>query len=152
MHLTTYLHLLVTAENILGDSYRTVADGHQADADVHYTCLHFAADCAGQAEAFRPVLTRYDHAREPEPERLHPTGMSATRNGPVGLLRDLQELSQLANLVQSTCTLVVQAAHGARDRDLIDLVNRSDREANGQLAWLRTRMRAAAPQTLLVAS
>ena len=152
MHLTTYLRLLQTAEGTLGDSYRVVAAGHRADADVHYACLRFAADCAEHAEALRPVLTRYDRARESEPERLHPPGLTTARNGPVGLLRDLQDLYQLANLVEITWGMVGQAGHGARDRDLMDIVTRCDRQLKAQLAWLRMRMRAAAPQTLLVAS
>ncbi|HEY1176379.1 MAG TPA: hypothetical protein VGF17_09495 [Phytomonospora sp.] len=47
--------------------------------------------------------------------------------------------------------MVGQAAAGARDRTLLDVVARSGPEVAEQLAWLRTRMRAAAPQTLLVA-
>jgi hypothetical protein len=46
--------------------------------------------------------------------------------------------------------MVGQAGHGARDRDLMDIVTRCDRQFKAQLAWLRMRMRAAAPQTLLV--
>lgn len=83
---------------------------------------------------------------------MHPSGLTSPRSGPVGLLRDLQDLYQLANLVGITWTLVGQAAYGARDRELIDIVERCDREMAAQLAWLRMRMRAAAPQALLVAS
>ncbi len=152
MHLTTYLHLLATAEETLASSYRVVADGHQADADVHYMCRRFAADCTGHTRALRPALARYDHKREREPERLHPPALTTARSGPVGLLRDLQDLYQLASLVEITWAIVGQAAHGERDRDLIHVATGSDREATVQLAWLRMRMRAAAPQTLLVAS
>jgi hypothetical protein len=150
MHLSTYLNLLHTAEGTLGDSYRHVAAGHQADADVHYMCRRFAADCTGHAEALRPAVTRYDSVREPEPDRLHPPGLTAARSGPIGLLRDLQDLYQLANLVGSTWTLIGQTAHGARDRDLIDVVARCGPQITSQLAWLRMRMKAAGPQTLLV--
>lgn len=151
MHLTTYLRLLHTAEGTLGDAYTTVGDGHRLDADVHYTCRRFAADCADHAQALSPALTRYD-SEQTEPERLHPPGLTSARPDAIGLLRDLQDLYQLANLVQSTWTLVGQAAHGARDRDLIDLATRCDRELTTQLAWLRMRMKSAAPQTLLVAN
>jgi hypothetical protein len=150
MHLATYLRLLHTAEGTLGDSYRVAADGHRADADVHYTCRRFAADCSGHAEALRPTIDRYEH-RELEPERLHPPGLATARNGPVGLLRDLQDLYQLASLVEITWTLIGQAAHGARDRDLIDVAAQCGSQVTTQLAWLRMRMKAAAPQTLLVA-
>jgi hypothetical protein len=67
------------------------------------------------------------------------------------MLRDLQDLYQLANLVDITWTVVGQAASGARDRDLLHVVQRCAPEISAQLAWLRMRMKAAAPQTLLVA-
>jgi hypothetical protein len=41
-----------------------------------------------------------------------PAGLTTVRGGPVGLLRDLQDLYQLDNLVDSTWMLVGQAAHG----------------------------------------
>lgn len=47
--------------------------------------------------------------------------------------------------------MVGQAAYGARDRELVDLVEQCGHELGAQLAWLRMRMKAAAPQTLLVA-
>jgi hypothetical protein len=149
MHLTTYLRLLHTAEATLADAYRTIAAGHRADADVHYTCRRFGDDCARHADALEPALDRYPP--EPEPERLHPPGLAGARSGPVGLLRDLQDLYQLAGLVEITWQLVGQAAHGARDRELIDVVGACEHEITAQLAWLRMRMRSAAPQTLLVA-
>lgn len=151
MHLTTFLHLLETADGTLRDAYRVVATGHRADADVYYTCRRFADQCVTHAEALSPVVTRYERAPEPEPERLHPPGLSSARSGPVGLLRDLQDLYQLAGLVEITWALVGQAAQGARDRELIDVVARCDHEVTAQVAWLRMKLRAAAPQTLLVA-
>ena len=50
-----------------------------------------------------------------------------------------------------TCTLVGQAAKGLRDADLIELVTANESETAVQLKWLRTRMKQAAPQALLVA-
>ncbi|HEY1176391.1 MAG TPA: hypothetical protein VGF17_09555 [Phytomonospora sp.] len=151
MHLPTYLTLLATAERTLATSYRRVAHGHADEADVRYTCDRFDRQCVGRAEALVPVIRHYQDRLEPEPDRLHPSAIPAARPGPVGLLRDLQDLYQLANLVDITWIMVGQAAAGARDRTLLDVVDRSGPEVAEQLAWLRTRMRAAAPQTLLVA-
>lgn len=151
MHLTTYLRLLHRSEETLGVSYRHVGDGHRVESDVYYTCRRFAEDAAGHAVALEPVLLRYERVAEAEPDRLHPPGLTAARTGPIGLLRDLQDLWQLTNLVDSTWTMVGQAAYGARDRELIDLVERCDHELSAQLAWIRMGMKAAAPQTLLVA-
>jgi hypothetical protein len=152
MYLSTYLTLLQNAETALARSYRQVATGHRPDSDVYYTCQQFARQCDEHSSALTPTVERYAHVSEPEPERLHPEGLTSVRSGPIGLLRDLQDLYQLANLVDITWTVIGQAAHGARDRDLIALVSRCNEQTTAQLAWLRTRMKAAAAQALLVAS
>jgi hypothetical protein len=48
-------------------------------------------------------------------------------------------------------TLVGQAARGAPDHDLLDVVGHCENETATQLTWLRTRMKQAAPQALVVA-
>lgn len=57
----------------------------------------------------------------------------------------------LASYVDITWTLVGQAAKGARDVDLVDLIDRCDHETSTLVSWLRTRLKSAAPQALLVA-
>jgi hypothetical protein len=151
MHLTSYLTLLAGAESTLAASYRAVAAGPMADSDVHYTCHSFARQCDTHSASLAPVLERYASHSEPEPDRLHPPGLTGHRAGAVGLLRDLQDLYQLATLVTSTWTLTSQAAQAARDQDLIDVVSDAGHQTTAQLAWLRMRMKADAPQTLLVA-
>ena len=152
MHLPTYLTMLAAAERTLAGSHRHVAAGHAEEADVHYTCAGFARQCDAHADALGPVIDRYAGRRQPEPDRLHPPGLTAARPGAVGLLRDLQDLHQLAGLVDITWTLVGQAAAGARDRALLDTVAACHPDITTQLSWLRMRMKAAAPQTLLVSS
>ena len=152
MHLVTYLEFLRQSELTLGESYRVVSAGHRADDDVHYASRGFASECTAHADALAPVLARTEPATEPEPERLHAEPLHAHRDGAIGLLRDLQDLYQLANLVDITWTLVGQAAYGARDGNLIHVVEDCAPQTAAQLAWLRMRMKAAAPQTLLVAS
>lgn len=151
MHLPTYLTMLTTAERTLAHSHRQVAAGHAGESDVHYTCADFARRCTAHAEALAPIAERYADRRQAEPDRLHPSGLEATRSGPIGLLRDLQDLYQLAGHVDITWTLVGQAAAGARDRALLGVVAWCHPEITTQLSWLRMRMKAAAPQTLLVA-
>jgi hypothetical protein len=48
-------------------------------------------------------------------------------------------------------TLAGQAAQGARDRELLEVVQDSEGETEIQLKWLRTRLKQAAPQALVVA-
>jgi hypothetical protein len=151
MYLVTYITFLGRAEETLGRSYRLISQGHVADADVHYMTAGFAQQCFAHAVALAPILARSALPTEPQPERLHVDGPQSHRAGPVGLLRDLQDLYQLANLVDITWTVVGQAAQGARDRDLLHVVHHCIPETRAQLAWLRMRIKAAAPQTLLVA-
>ena len=57
----------------------------------------------------------------------------------------------MATECELTWTLVAQAAQGARDADLLAAAERGQGEAAGQLSWLLTRMKQAAPQALVVA-
>ncbi len=152
MHLSTYLGLLHTGERTLAGSYRQVGEGHQQEADVFYACRTVAGQCDAHVEALAPILERYGEAAEPEPERLHAVGLSSVRSGGLGLLRDLHELYALCSFVDISWTLVGQAAKGLHDRELLQVVQDCESQTSLQLRWLTTRMKAAAPQALIVAS
>jgi hypothetical protein len=100
------------------------------------------------------VIDRYGEQRAgddvDEPERLHAAGLAEARTGEVGLLRDLQDLHVLADLVQTTWVVISQAAQGLRDRELATVASEAGAGTARQLAWLDTRMKAAAPQALIV--
>ncbi|MFC8303294.1 hypothetical protein ACFUCV_06365 [Specibacter sp. NPDC057265] len=152
MKLPVYLGLLHRSEGTLAASFRQVAEGHGHEPDVHFLCLTLAAQCDAHQKALAPIIARYGETRdEDEPERLHAQGLAETRSGPVGLLRDLQDLYLLASLVDITWTMVKQAAQGLRDVELLGVVANCDGQTGTQLKWLQTRMKQAAPQALIVA-
>lgn len=149
-HLTTYIGLADHSEQLLADSLRTIADGHARVADVFHIA-HLLADWSdAHREALAPVIARYGESDVDEPERLHAAGLATTRDGEIGLLRDLQDLHILATLVQTTWTVIAQGAQGLRDRELLDVATSSNAETSRQLTWLNTRMKTAAPQALIV--
>jgi hypothetical protein len=151
MHLATYLDLLDEGSGALADSLRIVADGHAVEADVHHTALQLSAKYEHHRDLLRPFVERYtDHPGGP-PERLHAEPVHETRSGGVGLLRDLLDLFLLATYLQQAWTLVGQAAKGNRDTDLVQTVDTCSADVDTALSWLETRMKAAAPQALLVA-
>ncbi|WP_258375595.1 hypothetical protein [Curtobacterium sp. MCSS17_008] len=153
MLLPVYLGLLRRSEQLLAESFRQVAEGHAAEPDVFHLCHTLAVQCDGHAERLDPVIERYGEAdTEDEPERLHAEALPTTRSGPVGLLRDLQDVYVLASLVDITWTVVRQAGQGLRDEELLAVVAGCAQETELQLSWLRTRMKQAAPQALVVAS
>jgi hypothetical protein len=82
---------------------------------------------------------------------LHTTLFSEPRGGALGLLRDLHDPYLMAGECDISWTLVGHAAAGAHDTGLQDVVQRRAKETATQLAWLKTRMKQAAPQPLVVA-
>jgi hypothetical protein len=151
MMLNVYLGMLRRAEELLASSYRVVGDGHAAEPDVHGICHLLARQCDAHERALRPVLDRYGERPGDEPDRLHVTAIESTRSGPVGLLRDLQDLCLIAQLVATTYTVVKQAAAALRDEELLGVIADCDGETETQIAWIFTRMKQAAPQALVVA-
>ncbi len=152
MKLPTYLGLLEKSESTLAESFRQVARGHGHEPDVHFICQTLAAQCDDHQQALKPILARYGESEvDDEPARLHADGLSETRSGPLGLLRDLQDLNLLASLVDITWTMVKQAGQGLRDKELLDVVAACDGQTTKQLKWLSTRMKQAATQALLIA-
>jgi hypothetical protein len=151
MQLAHYLGLLHRAQEQLAKAFREIGEGHADEQDVFHQCLRLARQCDAHAEALKPFADRYGEEADDEPERLHSTLFEGAREGPLGLLRDLHDLYLMASECDITWTLVGQAAQGARDTELLDVVRKCEGETSIQLKWLKSRMKEAAPQTLVVA-
>ena len=153
-HLPTYVGLLHRTEQTLADSFRAVGEGHAAEGDVFHTCRTLAGMSDEHVRLLAPVVQRYGEQGQgddvEEPERLHADGLAQTRAGAVGLLRDLQDLHVLGTLAQTTWTVVRQGAQGLRDHELLEIAEQAGSSTSRQLSWLLTRMKAAAPQALLM--
>ncbi|MEV6319042.1 hypothetical protein [Streptomyces sp. NPDC051776] len=151
MNLPTYLGLLEHAECTLAEAFRSVADAHQSEPDVHLLARKMSGQCDDRAARLRPMIERYGEREDQEPERMLMGQFSRERHGGLSLLRDLHDLYVMAHFVAITWTMVLQAAQGLRDKELLQAAEASVAETTGQIRWLRTRMNAAAPQALLVA-
>jgi hypothetical protein len=153
MHLAHYLSLLHGAQTALGQRLREVGDAHRDEADILHICGRLAEQCDKHAELLGPFERDYAAGTDSNaPNELHPERFTGPREGPLGLLRDLQDLYVMAAEGDICWTLIGQAAQGARDTELLDVVRRCEGETAIQLAWLRTRMKQAAPQAPVVAS
>ena len=152
-HLSTYVALVHRSEQTLADSFRVVGQGHAKHPDVLFTCQALADMSDTHVRALTAIARRYGEDNDvAAPERLLLTGLTEVRRTPVGLLRDLQDLHLIATLVQTTWTVIGQAAQGLRDDELSSLSTSASHDTIRQLAWLTTRMKVAAPQALIVAS
>jgi len=152
VHLANYLGYLHRAELNLAGGFRKVAESHAAEADVYHTCNTLAKQCETHAEQLEPFVNRYGEERPEEPENLYHELFGETRSGGLGLLRDLHDLYLMANACDISWTMIGQAAQGTRDRELLETVEACERQTATQIKWLKTRMKQAAPQALLVAS
>lgn len=152
MHLAHYLGLLHRAQETLAAAFREVAAAHSEEADIVSLGAQQAERCDERAAALRPFADRYAEDAPDEPERLHSELFRGARSGGLGLLRDLQDLYLMTAECDICWTVVRQAAQGLRDEDLLATVEQGAAETAVQLAWLRTRMKAAAPQALVVAA
>jgi hypothetical protein len=152
VHVAHYLGLLHKAQVDLADAFRQVRDAHAEEVDVFHTCEKLAKECDGHAERLQPFAERYGEDAPDEPDRLYSELFKGTRTGGLGLLRDLHDLYLMACECDMAWTLVGQAAQGLRDRELLEVVTASEGETAMQLKWLRTRMKQAAPQALVVSS
>lgn len=152
MKLPVYLGLLAESEATLAQGFRQVAKAHGDEPDVHYLCMSLASQCESHRDKLKPVIERHGEAEEDdEPDRLHADALAEARTGPLGLLRDLQDLYLLASMTDITWSMVGQSAMALHDSELMDVVQSCDKETAVQLRWLRTRMKQAAPQALIAA-
>jgi hypothetical protein len=151
VQLAHYLGFLHRSQLDLAQAFREVGEGHAEEADIFHISRTLAEQCDGHAERLRPFVERYGEEEAEEPDRLHSELFKGTREGPIGLLRDLHDLYLMAAEVDISWTLVAQAAQGARDSELLETVEACEEETATQMAWLKSRMKEAAPQALVVA-
>jgi hypothetical protein len=151
MMLPVYLGMLHRAEQVLSESLHTLGDGHADEPDVYEATLVLANQAEAHVRLLQPIVGRYGEQQDDEPDRLHAVALPEPRTGPLGLLRDLQDVHLIATFVDSTYALVKQAAQALRDEDLLEAITACEGETAIQVAWLKMRASQAAPQALLVA-
>jgi hypothetical protein len=154
VNLGHYLRLLHRSQTDLASAFREVATTHRDEPDVFHECQMLGSQSDRHAERLAPFVDRYGDVApvDDEPDRLHSELFSGTRSGPLALLRDLQDLYLMATECDIVWTLIGQAAQGARDGELLDVVQGCEGETSVQLRWLATRLKQAAPQALVVSS
>ena len=133
---------LHTTELGLAAAFRRVGEGHVAESDVAIMCETLAEQCESHATRLASVARESDvriDGREAEPARTPATG---------DLLGDLRQLFPMVAACEIAWTIVGQGAKATRDTELTDLVAECCEETVGQLRWLKTKIKTAAPQAL----
>jgi len=150
MHLATYIGIVHSAEKQLAKELRRIADKHSDEPDMEHMCKKLASWSESHEQGLRPFIGKYSEDRSStEPERLESL-FNKSRTGSMGMLRDLHDLWLLTQEVIMCWKVIIQAAQGLRDEELVSKSKEFQEETNRQSTWLQTRIKQAAPQTLLV--
>ena len=145
-----YIGLAHKSDTHLTEAFTNVAQHHMAEPDIYATCMLMAQWSRSHVEKLAPFAARYQEERNKEPDRLRDALFQGPRSGGIGLLRDLHDLWLATSEVHLSYECLSQAAKALRDKELLNACLSFEKDADRQLAWLRTRIDQAAPQALVV--
>jgi len=149
MQLGLYLKMVQESETDLAKAFTTVSGHHREEPDIEEICTLLASWSRKKAESACGFITRYGSKSDSEADRLYSDLFQGPRRGGLALLRDLHDLWLLATEAQICWTLLGQAAQALRDDELIHACRDNKTTTARQVAWLETRSKQAAPQTLI---
>ena len=148
------LRELYRAEEELADEYVKAGERLAAEHELWYDCRRFAQQCHAHADAIRPFWAAglgYQERLGSQGVELHdPHG-----RGPV-LWFQLMDPPRTgrgrfqAQEVSFHWIVAGQLAQATRDHELLELVDELHRETLTQVKWLKTQVKQASPQALVV--
>jgi hypothetical protein len=158
--LVAALREVFDAESDLAAEHRKVGERHAADHDVFHICTTLAEQCDERRGRIRAVAAAAGEPL-PQPDR-HPTGHSwiaairraaAEATGRTDivapmLLDDLRQLFLFAADCEIAWTIVGQGAKAAREQEVVALFSECCEEVTGQMRWVKTKIKLAAPQAV----
>ena len=151
MNLGLYLMMVRESETDLHEALLKVADHHREEPDMEEICRVLASWSEEKAGSTDRFINKYGGKRDRGAEKLYSELFQGPRRGGIALLRDLHNLWLLATEARICWTLLLQAAQALRDKDLIETCAQNIHQSDRQIAWLQTRSKQAAPQTLIAA-
>jgi hypothetical protein len=144
----------------LGTELGRLAERHAADHDVYHGGHQLVGTCAQHLERLRPLAERYG-VDPADPDETRSSSLLETvrekasaflgRTEVAGalLLSDLRHTYLVAQQAEIDWTILRQAALAARDQQLLDVVEHCHEEVELAAKWLRTVIKASAPQVLV---
>jgi hypothetical protein len=154
-HVASYIVLVHEAEQRVADGLDQVGRHHATESEILHGSRTLADLSRQNLRALDPIRTRYqqhrdDHAHH-EPANFFAEPVAEAREGPIGMLRDLQDLLTLVAFAGSGWTVVLQGAKAMKDEDLKGVCDESMKRNEQQARWLRTQIKNVAPQALVLA-
>lgn len=150
MHLSHYLGLLESSEQQLTDAFEHVSHKHRAEPDIEQMCAKLSAWSREHRGKVLGFVQKYSQEPGQEPKDMKRTLFSQKRQGSLALMRDLHDLWLLTQEVQLCWVVIRQAALALRDEELKATEAFCAARTKRQTKWLLSRIKQAAPQTLIV--
>jgi hypothetical protein len=132
-------------ERRLADGFRLLAERRADEHDLLYLGRYLAAQANAHAAALEAHAERHG-------SRLDSTGSTPSLDAgetELGLIEDLRILYEAAQRCLIDQVIVRQGALATRDAELLEAVTAWSAETELQSKWLKTRIKAAAPQILV---
>ena len=151
-HVADYIGMLDCGEQKLAEALLKVAEHHKNQLDIYEACKLLASWSQTNAEKLKPFIESYSEKREEEPAKLSKVLFKGPRDGEYWLLRDLQDLFLFASENNVSWVILMEAAFGLRDKQLIETCREAHAQSDRQIAWLLTRIKQTASQALIIPS
>jgi anaerobic selenocysteine-containing dehydrogenase len=149
-HVSDYLGMLRHSNEELSRACLDVASRHPDEPEIQSGLTKLAKFSDDAIASLEPHARRHDEKDPEEPGKLRQTLFPTALAGSFALLRDLHELHVLASHVHTALTIVVQAARGLRDAELLSVCASLDEQSRRQQAWLLNQIKHRATHTLVV--
>jgi hypothetical protein len=154
-HVASFITLVHDAEQRLAESFELVGHAHAAEWEIAHGAHTLATLSFEHVSRLEPIRARYEAKRnehaQHEPNRFFAEPIVEARVGPIGLIRDLQDLMSLTGFVESAWTIVDQGAKSLKDTELKTACEAALADTPLQTRWLKTHIKVVSPQALLLA-
>ncbi|HEX8040895.1 MAG TPA: molybdopterin oxidoreductase [Chryseosolibacter sp.] len=151
MHVQEYLGLVKNAEENLARAYKKIAMQHMFEPDVTEMCEKFALWSEQHLRHIEKLMKKFDVHRDDEADDLSAALFPKPRMGGFGMLRDLHGLWLLVHEAQICWIVLFQAAQAMRDAEMEAACRVCGEESKRESMWLLTKIKASAPQAMVVA-
>jgi anaerobic selenocysteine-containing dehydrogenase len=151
-HLADYLGILEGGVTQMAEAAAAMRERHPAEPEVVHGCRLLETWTRRELGDLESIAERYGRKKKAVGEKLRRVLLGAKKPGGFGLVRDLHDLWVLAHGVKISLVALEQAARTLRDKPMESSLSRIAFENERQIGWILTRLKATAPQALVVPS
>jgi hypothetical protein len=152
MQIAVYLGLTIESEAVLQAAYMNVANRHKRDPGIRHGCHRAARFTEVRLNAARELSQKFGATSSHDPRLLANALFHGLRADALGLVRDLHDLSLLANESLLCWTGLSQACKALHDEAAIATCQVSLRALELEISRLNMEFKEAAPQALTIAT